>query len=106
MQGATAAKEKKEGGGKNAVGQISSVTGKGEVIVAETIIKKSFFFKKILTKAKNKEECSNNYWHLLSWRCQGLLRYHRIGVCALALQVTDCTFSYTCQLKAKDFFHF
>lgn len=40
MQGATAAKEKKEGGGKNAAGQISSVTGKGEVIIAETIILK------------------------------------------------------------------
>lgn len=40
MQGATAAKEKKEGGEKNAAGQISSVTGKGEIIIAETIIKK------------------------------------------------------------------
>lgn len=95
-------KKKKKKGGKNAAGQIFSITGKGEVIIAETIKKKSFFFKKIFTKAKNKEEYSNNYWHLLSWRCQGLLRCHRIGVCALTLQVTDCMFSYTCQLKAKD----
>lgn len=27
--------------------------------------KKSSFFKKILTKAKDKGECSNSYWHLL-----------------------------------------
>lgn len=65
---------KKKGGGKCSW-QISSIAGKGEVIIAETIKKKkSFFFRKILTKAKNTEECSNNYRHLLSWRCQGLFK--------------------------------
>lgn len=37
MQGATAAKKKREG--ENAAGQISSIAGKGEVIIAETIEK-------------------------------------------------------------------
>lgn len=52
MQGTTAAKRRE---GKNAAGPISSISGKGEVIITETI-KNKLFFRKILTKAENEED--------------------------------------------------
>lgn len=54
MQGATAAKEKK-GGGKMQLGKSLPLQAKVKSSWQKQLKKKSFFFKKILTKAKSKE---------------------------------------------------
>lgn len=97
MQGTTAAKRRE---GKNAAGPISSISGKGEVIITEKI-KNKFFFRKILTKAENEEECSISYCHLLRG-CQGL-RCIRIDAHALVLQLTDRTILLYFQIKGQKF---